>query len=656
MAYGELTIERKGYDDSGTWWISFGDLNVEYSLCVNLLIGVLPSSERSYLPTGGNAGSGPGDPTADWLYVEDFMVLRETDYVALQVKTLADCKWAAVALMRRWLTLANALGMIYSFDRSNVVFDGDAWEEGLQDFTWFGYSEDGGTDGGGTTGGYVPTPKQKDEDFGGAEKETRNDSDDPREISDDDDGTIGEVIALSNTQSGRRQIPGLMNRFLIKERLDFEHNFNSGLYEPFPVSTQNIYYNSYMSAERTHQNTAETQSILVDSVRGVAGYVAQKNQRYSSTQNNTLSREIVATIGSAYTSTSSISQILEKAQGIEVPAVLRSNVDRNYEAPRNMKPLSNSSGFQEMQGPGNNGRVKVSPILKQQVSSTNGKLTQLSQFGGGTSGVIVREIIPVSSNSTVGNNTTAFKSTQVVANVANFINGMGELRSVQPTKDSSFSYTGSIKLYNTTTSNLFPVLSAIGFPNVGFTATSGKIYTSQNALSGFQKEGSLGVESFEDTGYNSWNPGARSPLFVMSFGEDVGYDGWDKGEGFSSGSVETFDDGWAAGFSPYSRQGESVEFVDDLTSQVSGSSKVFVTTYPYIRGTLRVSWNGQEQIVGSTFLETNEKSFTLTFTPGSGDYLSATYSRFYGTQDPGDFGKTPQEQLASFLADKARDV
>ena len=65
----------------------------------------------------------------------------------------------------------------------------------------------------------------------------------------------------------------------------------------------------------------------------------------------------------------------------------------------------------------------------------------------------------------------------------------------------------------------------------------------------------------------------------------------------------------------------------NLTSQVNGSRTVFTVPEVYAAGSLRVYYNGVRQVVSETFTETTSTSFTLNFTPVTGDYISIDYIR-----------------------------
>ena len=64
----------------------------------------------------------------------------------------------------------------------------------------------------------------------------------------------------------------------------------------------------------------------------------------------------------------------------------------------------------------------------------------------------------------------------------------------------------------------------------------------------------------------------------------------------------------------------------NLTSQVNGSRTVFTVPEVYTAGSLRVYWNGVRQVVNETYTETTNTTFTLSFTPQNGDYITIDYT------------------------------
>jgi len=70
------------------------------------------------------------------------------------------------------------------------------------------------------------------------------------------------------------------------------------------------------------------------------------------------------------------------------------------------------------------------------------------------------------------------------------------------------------------------------------------------------------------------------------------------------------------------------EKTDDLTNQIDGQKTSFTVSNKYVAGALRVYYNGIRQGVGDSVTEdTGHVSFTLDFTPLSGDKLLADYEK-----------------------------
>ena len=64
---------------------------------------------------------------------------------------------------------------------------------------------------------------------------------------------------------------------------------------------------------------------------------------------------------------------------------------------------------------------------------------------------------------------------------------------------------------------------------------------------------------------------------------------------------------------------------ENLTSQVDGSATSFTTSSNYTSTSLQVFWNGLKQVKDTSFTESGTNTFTTTFTPLSGEYLTVTY-------------------------------
>tara|TARA_Y100000593_G_C4066994_1_gene217223 strand:+ start:115 stop:483 length:369 start_codon:yes stop_codon:yes gene_type:complete len=66
---------------------------------------------------------------------------------------------------------------------------------------------------------------------------------------------------------------------------------------------------------------------------------------------------------------------------------------------------------------------------------------------------------------------------------------------------------------------------------------------------------------------------------------------------------------------------------ENLSTQVDGSATTFSTTNSYGSNTLRVYWNGQKLIRDIQFSETGSTSFSTTFTPDDGTYITVEYRK-----------------------------
>ena len=56
--------------------------------------------------------------------------------------------------------------------------------------------------------------------------------------------------------------------------------------------------------------------------------------------------------------------------------------------------------------------------------------------------------------------------------------------------------------------------------------------------------------------------------------------------------------------------GSNEQVIENLTSQIDGTTQDFTTTYSYESGTLAIYWNGIRQIVSGTGATINETSST----------------------------------------------
>ena len=71
--------------------------------------------------------------------------------------------------------------------------------------------------------------------------------------------------------------------------------------------------------------------------------------------------------------------------------------------------------------------------------------------------------------------------------------------------------------------------------------------------------------------------------------------------------------------------GDEMKYAD-LNSQVNGSNTVFTVPENYTSGKLFVWFNGVMQTRGDTYTETTSSTFTLTFTPVTGENIIILYT------------------------------
>ena len=64
----------------------------------------------------------------------------------------------------------------------------------------------------------------------------------------------------------------------------------------------------------------------------------------------------------------------------------------------------------------------------------------------------------------------------------------------------------------------------------------------------------------------------------------------------------------------------------NVSSQINNNRTVFTVQEDYKSGSLRVYYNGIRQITSVSFTETSSTTFTTTFTPQTGDYLTIDYT------------------------------
>jgi hypothetical protein len=76
---------------------------------------------------------------------------------------------------------------------------------------------------------------------------------------------------------------------------------------------------------------------------------------------------------------------------------------------------------------------------------------------------------------------------------------------------------------------------------------------------------------------------------------------------------------------PKIQEGANVKYAD-LNSQVDSSNTVFSVPENYESGTLYVFFNGMIQTRGDGYTETTSSTFTLTFTPDTGENIIILYT------------------------------
>ena len=151
-------------------------------------------------------------------------------------------------------------------------------------------------------------------------------------------------------------------------------------------------------------------------------------------------------------------------------------------------------------------------------------------------------------------------------------------------------------------------------------------YIQDSGLSDYSSNIYGSPERFNDKGYAGWYIGTGGTYSFTSFLTLSGYAYWGSGSGTTLGAIETFDSGWPEGISPPSGGGGTGgdHYTENITSQITGATTTFTTTYAYQTGTLKVYWNGQRQYSG-TISELSSNTFSTTFTPTSGDVLIVDY-------------------------------
>lgn len=569
--YGKLTSDRET--------VTATNLNAEYDYFIIALVNILPSDAK-YIDE-------------DSIY--DNIDLEDNDPISAQVETLDDVREAAKAVVRRWLRRNGLLSCITLIESLEV---GDDYLADIEILDINDLESIRITDM--LAPVYANDPRVLGDIYQGADYNF---------------GRYGEDIINSMIEQGRAWI-------------------DTGTYYPFPVDrVQNVYGNMYTASDRSYTSIT-VQSRLPSSVIGYEQSVQATGAERFKLKSDSQS---LINLGSSYASGVNL---LEAASKFSFSTSLFGNTGSNY------KPMSNTGQeFQEMSVPdqGTNSLVVGQfgkSILKGFGSSSNMQVQQFSATGKFKKiSATFNKILPVSKTGLVGNSLTNEIQEQQTATVSTLINSNGEVTNIDTNVNSEeLVYNGIIKLRHSPRSSISRPLriSKLSYNSSTSTGTtmSTELFTDSNTGSGFMKLGSLGTETFEDEGYDSWCVGAGTSLFTMNIDDDIGYNGFAAGTAYAYGDIEEFDDGWTEGASPYSRKQDNSEYQEDLSSQTNGSRTTFSTEYNFMEGSLRVYWNGQAQIEGNTFtVSDNLKSFTTTFTPSTVDALEVVYQRFYKSAD-----------------------
>jgi len=576
--YGKLTQNRVGYTAT--------ELNNSYDLAIQRLISILPSDKK--YPNGYGINS-----------VYDNVELKESDPMSAQIVDINTVTEAAKTKIRQWLRVNNFLCVTSTIE---PVADSDL--EYIEDMTIKDVND-------------IVSIKIQD-------MLAPQVADDPR--------IIGDIYSAGNYSFGK-----YFDEFVYGMMDQFRAWIQTGTYYPYPIDvTQNIYNNMYQQADREYSNIA-VQSKVPSSVFGYETMMinasSQRGLRIKSDESNLINT------GTAYQSTPSLR---------DASALLNvASFAPNGQPISNHQPLSNT-GQQEQQfsfGEGNSAPfIKgIGNSILKGLNNSNSFAAQQFTIQGNPRKVsaVIKKVMPLSKSGVIGNAITSDQEEQQVATVTTVINANGKSANIDPNLESQqLVYNGFVKLRKAPRSALSRPLgiSKLQFHSggVGTTMIVEQLYSS-NTGTGFIQTGSLGTETFDDEGYDSWCIGAGTTLFTMNIDSDVGYNGFAAGTSYQYGHIEEFDSGWTEGASPFSRKDNNREYAEDLTTLINGSRTTFDTTYNFAQGSLRVFWNGQAQIEGNTFtVSSNLKSFTTTFTASGSDVLEVEYTRFYRT-DSNDF-------------------
>lgn len=587
--YGQLTKSRPQVTTSDAR--NLNNINEMYDYHLLKLVNMLPDGLDTYFIS---------KLTNSGVFLKDNIFLYDTDAIAIQVKSVKDTSRAALAVIRRYQRLMRENEEL--FVEYQATLPDDDFECVLESipnsnfdiqYSAIGKIED-----------IIDNRNYFDEVLTDnniiKEQQDFQQYLDPRFIFDDIKSTIQDKY-------GTYLPMDIMNGYLMKGDAS----------KPFSESqTQNIYTN-YFGREQSFYNVSDISSKSIESVTGFA-------------ETSSISQGSSGLNSGLVKNTSKISNA--------VNLMSNANLFGAFNRPQQVNPLSNS-------GSSNTQQIFTEEEMNQKTSYSKRMMntTSVKTQNGQMSQAIIQRVLPLQFDTGIaGNEFTADTDAQFTATISRVIDGNGisknlsyDVDKVVNKKVDNTSIDGSFKFRNNSRSipmsrrlAKYTTSTAITNP-LSVPANTIIVYNGSVDLLTNPRQGQLGVETFEDEGYDGWYLGERTPILLVNLDNDIGFDSFDLGTSYSSGNIETFDIGWAEGTSPYSRKGEDSTFSDDITPQIDGSKTVFITTYPYIKGTLQVLYNGVEQVLGTTFTETSSTSFTLSFTALSGDFLVVVYQRFY---------------------------
>jgi len=80
-------------------------------------------------------------------------------------------------------------------------------------------------------------------------------------------------------------------------------------------------------------------------------------------------------------------------------------------------------------------------------------------------------------------------------------------------------------------------------------------------------------------------------------------------------------------YPPYSSQGGggALPIIENAIGLINGSNAIFTSTYPFILSTLQVFENGQLLNIGIDYINTNNQTIQLNFSPEVGEIIKFIY-------------------------------